>query len=111
MTRNLLSIACVTLLAAGCSNAGPEATDVEGGVAGPFPATVSGTIDSSWPMDDDSGRIQLLLLEYPNAAFLVSEATYEDKGMGEEEAEITLTVEPVPAAACGDATLQCLEGR
>ena len=111
MNRKLLPVLCATLLASACSDTGPGATDaVEGGVAGPFPATVRGTIDSSWPMDDGSGRIQLLLLEYPAAGFLVSEATYDQKGMDEEEAEITLSVKPLPAADCGESALQCLEG-
>lgn len=111
MIRKLLPVLCVALVASACSDAEPEAAGaVEGGVAGPFPATVRGTVDSSWPMEDGSGRIQLLLLEYPAAGFLVSEATYDRKGMDEEEAEITLTVNPLPAEACGESALQCLEG-
>lgn len=99
----------LTLLS-GCSGdtAGDEAA--EGGVAGPYPATITGTICSSWPLDDGSGRIRLDLCELENAGVLVSEATYDAKGMEEDDVEFDLSVSPIDAAECGDDVAACYEG-
>ncbi|HEX4869773.1 MAG TPA: hypothetical protein VFV15_03495 [Moraxellaceae bacterium] len=105
MTRPLFALALLPLLAA-CSRT-PEVA--EGTVPGPFPKSVTGTIGSSYPVGEDGGPIKLSLLEFDKTAIIVSAATYEAKGMQEDDAEITLTVEPLPAEQCGDAA-QCLRG-
>ena len=79
-------------------------------IPGPFPAKVRGTIGYSFPLEDGSGRIKLGLLEYDRAAILISMATYEAKGLGDEDdPEVALTVEPTSSSEC-DADEQCLKG-
>jgi hypothetical protein len=99
---------------AGCSkeppdNASAGGGEVKGEISGPFPKTVRGTIGSSYPLDDGTGRVHLSLLEYENAAIIVSTETYDEKGMEEDDAEVTLTIEPISSEQCGDAG-QCFKG-
>lgn len=95
----------------GGSDAG--AVSVAGGIEGPFPKAVTGTVAYSFPLDDDSGEVKLALLEYEEAAILVSDATYDAKGLDtEDDVEVTLTVTPLPVERCGEGDeLQCFEGR
>jgi hypothetical protein len=102
------------VLLAGCSGGGSDADDSSAaaakGITGPFPQTVQGTIGSSYPLEDGSGLIRLDLLEYEHASILVTEATYQAKGMEEDDAEVTLSVEPLPKEKCGDDAEQCFKG-
>jgi hypothetical protein len=99
---------------AGCSQEPPDSPSIAGGevkgeISGPFPKTVRGTIGSSYPLDDGTGRIHLSLLEYENAAIIVSTETYNAKGMEEDDAEVSLTIEPISSEQCGDEG-QCFKG-
>ena len=90
--------------------AGDEAAT--GGIPGPYPATVTGSVAYSFPLEDDSGTIKLGLYEYEGAAILVSESTYDAKGMdSEDDVEVTLSVSPVPVERCGGEEPQCFEGK
>jgi len=107
-----LAVAC-----AGCArDRAPVAGNVDDDgqrseiVPGPFPVQVTGTIGYSFPLEDGSGRIKLGLLEYDRAAIVVSAASYDEHGMDEEDAEVTLTVEPLASDQCR-AEEQCLAGR
>lgn len=108
---------CIVVLAAlaacgGESDNGPAdgSEDLGPTVPGPFPAKVSGTLSYSFPLEDGTGRIKLGLLEYDRAAILISQQTYDAKGLGEEDdPEVHLTVEPTSGAAC-EPEEQCLKG-
>jgi len=78
-------------------------------ITGPFPKTVEGTIGYSFPLEDGTGRVKLGLLEYDHAAILVSAETYDSKGMQEDDAEVSLTLEPLPVEQCGEVR-QCFKG-
>ncbi len=97
----------VAAVLAGCSKEPPEHS-TEGKISGPFPKIIQGTIGSSYPLDDGSGRVHLWLLEYDNAAIIVSAETYDAKGMEEDDVEVTLTIEPISPEQC-DAD-QCFKG-
>ena len=120
--RALAWFAATTLALAGCGGdapapaaaaSGADAESVEGGIDGPYPKTVTGTIAYSFPLEDDSGEIKLALLEYEEAAIIVSDATYDAKGMdSEDDVEVTLTVTPIDDERCGEGDeLQCFEGK
>lgn len=109
------------LLLAACSGGGDGAADagdeaaaggeaVAGGIDGPFPKTVTGTIGYSFPVEDGSGDIELGLLEFDRAEILVSDSTYASKGMDEEDAEVTLSLTPLPKEKCGEEAVQCFRG-
>jgi hypothetical protein len=118
-----LASAALALALAGCGGEAPapvadveadaDAVSVAGGIDGPFPKAVTGTVAYSYPLDDDSGEVKLALLEYEEAAILISGATYDAKGMDtEDDVEVTLTVTPVDVERCGEGDeLQCFEGR
>lgn len=108
MTKVVWGLFVVALLT-GCTKKPAEPAAQEGPLAGPYPRTVRGTIGSSYPLEDDSGRIKLLLLEYDNAAILVSAQTYDEKGMEADDAEVSLMIEPLPKEQCGDAA-KCFKG-
>ena len=92
--------------------ASPAGASARGGIPGPYPATVSGGIAYSYPLEDDSGTIKLGLYEYEGAAILVSAATWDAKGLDEEDdPEVTLEVTPIDRARCGGDEPQCFEGR
>ena len=111
MRKYLYGFLVIALLA-GCSKEAPEnpSTDGgEGGISGPFPKTVRGTIGFSYPLDDGSGRIKLDLLEYGGAAIIVSSDTYDAKGMDEDDVEVSLSIEPISPEECGNKG-QCFKG-
>ncbi len=100
----------VAAMLAACSGGGSDAEgEAGGGIGGPFPKTIEGTIGYSYPLEDGSGRVLLGLLEYDNAVIIVSAETYDAKGMEEEDAEFSLDVEPLSGKECGDAE-QCFRG-
>jgi hypothetical protein len=107
MPKYLMGLLAAAALA-GCSQEPPDDSSADGKISGPFPKTVSGTIGSSYPLEDGSGRVILWLLEYDNAAIIVSAETYDAKGMEEDDAEVSLTVEPISSEEC-DAD-QCFKG-
>lgn len=100
----------VVVLLAGCTKKGAETPAGESRLNGPYPTTVRGTIGYSYPLEDDSGRIKLGLLEYENAAIIVSAQTYDEKGMEADDAEVSLMIEPLPKDACGGEEAQCFKG-
>jgi hypothetical protein len=110
--------ALLAVMLSACSGGGEAAGDggqaggesVAGGIDGPFPKTVTGTVGYSFPLEDDSGDIELGLLEFDHAEILVSDAVYAAKGMDEEDAEVTLSLTPLPKARCGDEAVQCFRG-
>ena len=112
--RKLLILSFATMLAA-CGNepaSEPATTDATGGIPGPYPATVSGGVAYSFPLENDSGTIKLGLYEYEGAAILVSTATYDAKGLdSEDDVEVTLSVTPLDRARCGGDEPQCFEGK
>lgn len=116
MAKYLYGVLAVAMIAA-CSKEAPESSsveevdsaDVESGISGPFPKTIRGTVGSSYPLEDGSGHIYLSLLEYDNAAIIVSTETYDAKGMEEDDAEVSLQIEPMSSDQCGDVE-QCFRG-
>lgn len=113
-TAILASLLVMALGACGdeaTADASGDATS-QGGIPGPYPATVSGGVAYSYPLDDDGGTIKLGLYEYEGAAILVSAATYDAKGLDDEDdPEVTLVVTPVDKARCGGEEPQCFEGK
>lgn len=74
----------------------------KGEISGPFPKTVQGTIGYSYPLEDGSGKIKLGLLEFEGAAIIVSGETYDAKGMDKDDAEVSLTIEPLTSDQCSN---------
>lgn len=113
--RMTIAILALTLLAA-CSgrsgDAGGDAAEADSGamIEGPFPKTITGNLGYSFPHEDGSGDIELGLLEHDHAAFILTSAAYDAKGLDEEdEAELTLTITPLPAARCSPDAKQCFQ--
>jgi hypothetical protein len=113
-----LSVIVVAAALSACSKEAPvsapgeprsavEAASAE--ITGPFPKTIRGTIGHSYPLEDGSGNIFLGLLEYENAGIIVSSSTFESKGMTEDDAEVSLSIEPLGSGQCGEAA-QCFKG-
>jgi hypothetical protein len=103
------------LMLAACSGGSGESGDdapaaAAGGLEGPFPKTVSGTIGYSLPVENGGGDIELGLLEYDNVQIIVSDSVYTAKGMDEDDAEVTLSLTPLPAGRCSDKAMQCFKG-
>lgn len=72
-----------------------------GAISGPFPKTIRGTIGYSYPLQE-GGPIKFDLLEHPGATFIISGADYDAKsGIDEDDAEISVTIEPISADQCG----------
>ena len=94
----------IALLAlTGCSKETPgdAAEDAGEMISGPFPKTIRGTIGYSYPLEE-GGPIKFDLLEYRDATFIISAADYDSKsGIDEDDAEISVTIEPVSAEECG----------
>lgn len=112
MSKHLLVFLAMALLV-GCSKEPSEdssasGSEAEGVISGPFPKTIRGTIGSSYPLEDGTGRIILFLLEYDHAAVIVSSETYDAKGMEEDDVEVSLTIEPVSSDECE--AEQCFKG-
>jgi len=117
MSKLLYAILVLAVLSA-CSKEAPEGSSagsepveegVEGAINGPFPKTIRGTIGHSYPLEDESGNIYLGLLEYESAGIIVSPETYDAKGMAEDDAEVSLSIEPTSPEQCGDVA-QCFKG-
>ena len=117
MSKHLYAILVVAVLSA-CSKEAPVNTSTEsddgdegvaGEISGPFPKTIRGTIGYSYPLEDGSGNIHLGLLEYDSAGIIVSSETYDAKGMDEDDAEVSLSIEPISSEQCGDVA-QCFRG-
>jgi hypothetical protein len=105
MSKYLWGLVVITALS-GCSKepTGELAGEnVDGGkISGPFPKTIRGTIGYSYPLDEERGPIKFDLLEHPGATFIISVADYDAKeGIHEDDAEISVTVEPIAPKECG----------
>ena len=103
MSRYRSGLIVLTALT-GCSggSSGDSSGDETGGtISGPYPKTISGTIGYSYPLAE-GGPIKFDLLEYNGATFVISGADYDAKsGIHEDDAEISVTIEPLPAEECG----------
>ena len=101
--RKCLSGLIALLALTGCSKETPgdAAEDAGEMIIGPFPKTIRGTIGYSYPLEE-GGPIKFDLLEYRDATFIISAADYDSKsGIDEDDAEISVTIEPISAEECG----------
>ena len=101
--RKCLSGVIALLALTGCSKETPGGApeDAVEMISGPFPKTIRGTIGYSYPLEE-GGPIKFDLLEYRDATFIISAADYDSKsGIDEDDAEISVTIEPLPAEECG----------
>jgi hypothetical protein len=107
MSRFLCGLVAITAIA-GCSGEQSATTEdpaaAEGGVeqiSGPFPKTIRGTIGYSYPVEE-GGPIKFDLIEYPGATFVIGGTDYDAKsGIDEDDAEISVTIEPISSEECG----------
>lgn len=115
MRRLAIVFLAMAVTACGGSEADADSasgTEAARGIPGPYPATVTGSIAYSLPLEDDDATIRLGLYEYEGAAILISAATYDAKGLDEgDDVEVTLSVTPVPVERCGGEEPQCFEGK
>ena len=113
MSRGLpVFIALVALV--GCAGEKPDGAEeteqAAATISGPFPKTIRGTIGYSYPLEE-GGPIKFDLLEYRDATFIISAADYDSKsGVDEDDAEISVTIEPIAPEECGGEGL-CFSAR
>jgi hypothetical protein len=103
MSRCLSGVIVLAALSgcSGGSSGDPPYGNAGAKIGGPYPKTITGTIGYSYPLAE-GGPIKFDLLEYNGATFIISGADYDAKsGVNEDDAEISVTIEPLPAEECG----------
>ncbi|TQV87602.1 hypothetical protein [Aliikangiella coralliicola] len=111
--RLLLKMIFVVTLLQACSSedSSNQSESAKNTIAGPFPKTITGTVEHWEQAGDGKGTILVFLKEF-NGAMLVLPENPADPGRVEQAGtRVTFEVDTLSADKCGGSKMQCLSAK
>ena len=114
--RLIIKLAILTILTVGCSSEDKEVSQsnlkpVEATVAGPFPKTVSGTVEHWEDAGDGKGTSMIFLKEYKGTMIILAAEDKAPDVIEQAGTKVTFEVNTLSKEKCGGSDMQCLSAK